>query len=193
MSESPLDLHRTFRAVIEAAGEVGVSHAFIGALPVLAWGRVRATTDLDVVVLAGNDWSRLTSALRARGLEQARSIGPADAADALPDIAVFKSAGERGARVDVFVAKTDFEREVIATAREATVFGLCVRLACPEASIIYKLLAQRRKDVEDVESIFEARAVAGDVLDWAFLEKWAAVWGISDRLSSYRARFGPRR
>lgn len=42
MSESQLDLRQTFRAVIEAAGETGVSHAFIGALPVLAWGRVRA-------------------------------------------------------------------------------------------------------------------------------------------------------
>jgi hypothetical protein len=64
-----------------------------------------------------------------------------------------------------------------------------VRLARPEASIVYKLLAARPRDVDDVEGIFEARAAARDVLDWTFLDRWTDAWGITDRLEPYRCRF----
>ncbi len=50
MNESTLDLRGTFLAVVQALAEERIAHAFIGALPVLAWGRVRATTDIDLVV-----------------------------------------------------------------------------------------------------------------------------------------------
>jgi hypothetical protein len=66
-----------------------------------------------------------------------------------------------------------------------------VRLACPEASIVYKLLAARPRDVDDVEGILEARAAAGDALDWGFLDRWAEAWGIGHRLEPYRERFRP--
>jgi hypothetical protein len=46
-------------------------------------------------------------------------------------------------------------------------------------------------DVDDVESILEARAAAGDTLDWSFLDRWAEAWGIEDRLEPYRERFRP--
>lgn len=157
----------------------------------LAWGRVRATTDIDLVVLAGNDWNRLTEELRRRGFGPGRVVGPADAADALPDISSFDGPGDPSVRVDIFIAKTDFERAVIDTARSASVLGTSVRLARPEGSIIYKLLASRPKDLVDVEGIFEARRAAGDALDWNFLEHWAAEWSIGERLAPYRARFGP--
>jgi hypothetical protein len=51
--------------------------------------------------------------------------------------------------------------------------------------------AARPRDVDDVESILEARAAAGDTLDWSFLDRWAEAWGIEDRLEPYRERFRP--
>lgn len=183
----------TFRDVVEAVDEAGVEHAFIGALPVLAWGRVRATTDIDLVVLASTGWERLVAALNGRGIHRTKHVGPADNTDALPDIAIFHSSPDPGMRVDIFIAKTDFERAVVTSARQATLLGLIVRLASPEASIIYKLLAQRRRDLDDVDSIFEARQAAGQPLDWGFLAHWAEEWGISDRLAPYESRFRPGR
>ena len=191
MSRPDFDVQGTFRAVVDALGESGVPYAFIGALPVLAWGRVRATTDIDLVVEVDSGWTLLSDALAKRGLRSSKEVGPVDPADVLPDIVMFRPDRAVGTRVDVFVAKTDFERAVIESARTADVFGTAVRLASPEASIVYKLLAQRPRDVDDVESVFAARAAVSDALDWAFLEHWAAEWGITDRLAIYRARYGP--
>jgi hypothetical protein len=189
VSRPGLDVQGAFLDVVEALEQSGVPYAFIGALPVLAWGRVRATTDIDLVVAAETGWERLSRALETRGIRPSKQIGPADSHDALPDIAMFRADKAAGTRVDVFIAKTDFERAVIASARSTEVLGATVRLACPEASIIYKLLAQRTRDLDDVENILQARASAGEKLDWDFLDHWADAWGIADRLASYRARY----
>jgi hypothetical protein len=178
VSRPDLDVQGTFRSVVEALQESGLPYAFIGALPVLAWGRVRATTDIDLVVAVGSDWNRLEQALENRNLRRSTDVGPADPEDTLPDIATFRSRSAPGTRVDLFIAKTDFERAVIESARTTEVLDVSVRLARPEASIVYKLLAGRPRDVDDVESIFEARTAAGDPLDWAFLERWVEAWGI---------------
>ena len=76
---------------------------------------------------------------------------------------------------------------------EVITLGTTVRLAAPEASIIYKLLARRPRDLDDVDSIFAARAAVGETLDWNFLDSWAEEWGITDELQGYRARYGPGR
>jgi hypothetical protein len=50
VSRTDFDVQGTFQAVVAALTETGVPYAFIRALPVLAWGRVRATTDIDLVI-----------------------------------------------------------------------------------------------------------------------------------------------
>lgn len=176
----------------EALNEAAVEHVYIGALPVLAWGRPRATTDLDVVVFCDQPgFSRLETALQAREIKPGRHVGPADPADSLPDIAVFWTTSTPSIRLDLFIAKMEFERAVLENARPATVLGAPLTVASCEASIIYKLLASRSKDVADVEGMFEARVAAGAAIDWQFLDHWAEEWGIPERLAPYRARFRP--
>lgn len=191
MSTRSLDLREIFIAVVEVLTQERIPHAFIGALPVLAWGRVRATTDIDLVVTVRNNWGQLATAFARRDIRQRKQVGPTDPSDPLPDVAVFFSAGDVPVRVDVFIAKTDFEYAVVETARDTEVFGVTVRLARAEASIIYKLLAQRRRDLDDVDAIFVARQAAGEALDWQFLDKWATEWGIAERLAPYKTKFGP--
>ena len=55
---------------------------------------------------------------------------------------------------------------------------------------MYKLLADRLKDRPDVQFLFDAAAAARRTLDWAFLKRWCAWWGIDDRLAPYRAFHG---
>lgn len=182
-----------YDAVVDALHEVGLDYAFIGALAAIEWGRPRATTDVDVVLsVEPSQWALVDEALAARNLTAAPGVGPADPDDALPDIAVYWSAGRPSVRLDVFIAKTDFERAVLATACRTNLAGRSVPVASPEAVLIYKLLASRPKDLIDVEAVFEARARAGMALDWLFLDHWASEWAIEERLSPWRAKHGPR-
>jgi hypothetical protein len=93
VSEPDLDVQGTFRSVVEALRESATLYAFIGALPVLAWGRVRATTDIDLVVAVESDWDVFAKALETRGIRQSKHVGPADPADDLP---ISPCSGHRG-------------------------------------------------------------------------------------------------
>ncbi|MGH9185119.1 MAG: hypothetical protein ACRD0U_04780 [Acidimicrobiales bacterium] len=46
-----------------------------------------------------------------------------------------------------------------------------------EDVIVHKLIAWRRRDRDDVDSILEA----GHGLDEAYIEHWAEEWGVTDR------------
>jgi hypothetical protein len=181
-----------YQAVVDALQESGLSYAFIGALAAIEWGRPRATANVDLVVsIDPAHWPSVQAAFQSRGLAPGRGVGPAESSDPLPDIAIFWSDQAPSVRIDLFIAKTDFERTVLEGARVASIGGREVRIASPEAVIIYKLLASRPKDLVDLDSIFESRQLAQAPLDWAFLERWAEAWEISDRLGPYRVRFGP--
>lgn len=176
----------------EALAEAGVSHVFIGALPVLAWGRPRATTDFDFVVYCeAEGLERLSRALERRDIKRFKDVPSSEPGDPLPDMAIFWTKETPAIRVDVFVAKLDFEQAVLQTSKQAVVMGHKLPLASCEASIIYKLVAGRTKDIADVESMFEARAAANETLDWHFLDRWATEWEIAPRLSPWRAKHGP--
>ena len=161
----------------------------MGALGAIAWGRPRATTDLDLVVVCDEvRFGALRDALVLAGFQEGAGVGPADPGDLLPDIAVFWAGARPAVRVDVFIAKLDFEREVVSTAMQAQLFGVIVQVARPEAMLVYKLLASRPKDLIDVESIIEGRSMAGYAIDWGLTRRWAEVWGIEGKVDELRAR-----
>jgi hypothetical protein len=192
VNETPLQVIATFKELLAALRAARCNFAFIGAIPVLAWGRVRATTDLDLVVETTPEAFRaLDAEFRRRGWTPGKAVGPADRSDELPDMLAFWTGASPPVRIDVFIAKLEFERQVIARARSSTIFGERVPVAEPEASIVYKLLASRGRDLDDVNSIFENRRAAGEALDWDFLDHWASEWEITDRLAPYRAKYGP--
>jgi hypothetical protein len=183
-----MNLESIYRSLLEALKETQIPFAFIGALAATAWGRPRSTNDMDLVVLCDDQsFARLRAALEQRDFSMGKGVGALDSSDVLPDIAVFWAGPPPQTRLDVFIAKLAFEREVIATARSAIVLGEEVPTASPEAMLIYKLLANRPKDDLDVEGIIRVRKMAGHRLDWAFLERWADDWGIRDRLEKLRS------
>lgn len=192
MSRPPLPLASVFDAVVRALTDAQAPYAFIGALPPILWGRWRATGDVDVVVLAdATSWLRVEENLRLRGFTRGSAVGPSERGDPLPDMIQFWSAAPTPVPVDVFIAKLDFEREVVSRARTVDLGGAYGQVAAPDASVIYKLVAHRGKDVDDVEAMFENRRLVNDPLDWEFIDRWAEEWEITDRLAPFRARYGP--
>lgn len=184
-----MTLEEVFTRLLAALKASDAPDAFIGALGAIAWGRPRATTDLDLVVLSDLErFNTLRAQLVAVGFEEGAGVGPAESSDPLPDIAVFWAGANPATRVDIFIAKLEFERDVVGTAQTARLFGEEVPLARPEAMLVYKLLASRPKDLIDVDAILEGRALAGVVIDWGLARRWAVEWGIEEKVDTLRAR-----
>src|SRR5207245_6124472 len=98
-------------AVERAVGERG--YAIIGAVARNAWAPPRATTDLDLTVSARDGTlEAIEDALRAVGYRRVRQQ-QADPSEPLPDIVIFRSEEPALRPVDLLVAKTAFEEEVL--------------------------------------------------------------------------------
>jgi predicted nucleotidyltransferase len=176
-------------AVQAAAGAPG-SFAIIGAVARNAWAPPRATTDLDLAVLADASLlARIEVALRGLGYLSVRQHR-ADPADALPDIEIFRSEEAEPRQVDLLIAKTPFEEDVLRRASFTEVGTLRAPVASAEDLIVYKLLADRPRDREDVTAVLRTQARAGTPFDWGHVERWARFWRIEDRLLRLRAQLG---
>lgn len=165
-------------------GAAGAPRAFaiIGALARNAWAPPRATSDLDVAVLGDAAvLERIDGALAALGYRTVREQR-ADAADPLPDIKVFRSDDAELRQVDLLIAKTPFEEEVVRRAATVEIGSLELPVASPEDLIVYKLIADRPRDREDIEAVMRTLDRTGRELDWAHIERWARFWRIEDRL-----------
>ena len=183
------EVEEAFGVVVHALSEAKVDAAFIGAIAVIAWSRVRTTTDVDLVVSAEpSELARLRPCLERRGFSVGAPV-TSDPGESVPDISVFWSGNRPSVRVDIFHAKTEFEREALRLAVPAEVAGQHIRVATPEAVIVYKVLASRAKDELDLRAVFEAAVASKRVLGWASIERWCAEWGIADRLAPWRQEF----
>lgn len=157
-------------AFIKAVEALDAQWMFIGAVPLAAWGQARASTDADFVVsldLLGA-WD-LDVKMAKAGF--AKVAGPAQIPQSTLIVSnyVFERA-EIPFKVDVFLSTTEWDR--LALSRRVKVrFGKRdYWLATAEDLLLYKLMAWRKRDVEDAASIVER---SGDSLDWDYVREWA--------------------
>lgn len=162
------------------------SFAVIGAVARNAWAPPRATTDLDLTISArSNILDAIDAKLREIGYSRVREQR-VESSDSLPDIVIFRSEQGDPQQVDLLLAKTPFEEDVIQRAERVEVGSLSTPVASPEHLVVYKLLADRPRDREDVRAILRTQARAARVFDWARVEQWADFWQIADRLQRVR-------
>jgi hypothetical protein len=167
-------------ALLDLLEQSRLDYALIGAHAVNAWIEPRFTADVDVTVQAGPEGiERLEDLLGQRGYRVTREHG-ADLPSG-PDFVRFASESE-SVTLEVQAAKTEFQRESL---RRAASSGSAPRIATPEDLIVMKLIADRPKDQIDLQGLIRLAA-----LDWAYVERWATEWGVSDRLRALRDRAG---
>jgi hypothetical protein len=131
--------------------ERGLRWYVFGAQAVLAYGRPRFTADVDVTVdFAGQDALEIVDvlaregfmlrfALSAEGLREARLLPLAHVPTTLP--------------VDLVVAGPGLDEEFLARARPIDVAGVAVPIVSVEDLLAMKVLAGRRKDLEDIRGL----------------------------------------
>jgi hypothetical protein len=160
----------------EIFSTAGVSYAVIGGHGVNAWLEPRATGDVDVTMEAGlAAHARIEEALLAAGFRATRMHG-VDLASG-PDFVRYES-DDGIVRLEIQAAKTALQAELLRRARRAE-NGL--RVATPEDLLVLKLIANPPKDRIDVLGL-----AALPSLDWGYVERAAADWGVVDRLRSLR-------
>lgn len=147
---TPPDLVAAAVEALKAAAAGGHRACLIGGMVVPRWGEPRATTDVDLSVLApyGDEEGPLTTML-ARF--QPRH---ADAREFALRHRVLLLRTQSGVAVDVALAAFPFELEAIELASDwEPVPGMQVRTCSAEHLIVYKLVAARPRDIGDVHGI----------------------------------------
>jgi hypothetical protein len=85
-----------------------------------------------------------------------------------------------GVDIDVFLAESSFQHEILARRRPTTIEDATIWLVSPEDLVLLKLLAKRPRDIADIDDILFTQGK----LDEDYLRTWAARLGVSDDLES---------
>lgn len=129
----------------------GVPYTTVGGLAVSLLGRPRATQDIDVVVWLGErPWQSFILAAEAHGFEG--RIGDVLEFAARSRVILLRHAAS-GISIDVSCGALPFELEMLERARTLEVGGVRVKVPTPEDLIVMKAVAQRVKDLDDVEAL----------------------------------------
>lgn len=150
--------------------QLGVECVVIGGLAALRWrAKPRKTMDADFVV---NQLGELDKALSEAGFSF-RILFEQDGAPYL-----INGTTPDGMHLDIFITSTPFEQDVLKHA-----IGI---YASPEDVIIYKLIAWRPQDRDDIKSIFES----GRELDVNYIAHYAEEGGVTDRWQQALLQWG---
>jgi len=153
---------RTYDDIVRAAESVlksrRIDHVFVGGIAVLAFGRQRATSDLDVIAdYRSEDAPFLEREFRRRGFLASAQ----DLKDALTDRAHCTIEDTRSTyRIDLVPATDPAGRDAIATSRRVELGRRLgpIPVASPEHTVVMKLRYGSEQDVEDALAILVSQA-----------------------------------
>jgi len=147
----PATLKAAVRAVGAALSDLPVPGMLIGGIAVIARGVPRLTRDVDVTVAGGVlDLPGIVERLRAH-----------DLVPRIEDAVAFASVNQvlllrhepSGVDIDVSIAWLPFEREALAASELLEIAGGRIPVARAEDLIVYKAIAFRPQDQQDIERL----------------------------------------
>lgn len=151
-------LNEALRQVVVILDELHVPHALIGGLAVAAHGVVRATKDVDfLVVLPLRNAPALAQSLRERGLEATfRRGGHDDPVSGSIQIEVPTPPGS--VRCDLLLAGRRWQSSAVANALAVDLEGFTVRVVQPADLFLLKLYAGGPMDLYDAAHLLELQS-----------------------------------
>jgi len=154
-----------------------VVYAVIGGIAVRAYGIPRATYDVDFTVALPRD--RLETVFAAAeeigySVLDAYRSGWVDAVANMPLVKLRFYLREKGVDADIFLAETPFQESILRRRQRVETDEVTVWLASPEDVILLKLLANRVRDISDVQDILFTQGQ----LDEAYMRHWAEELGV---------------
>lgn len=142
-----------------------IRYCLIGGLAAGFWGEPRYTQDMDFTVSikgeGSGDFFNLLSSHGYRSIKKGNN-----------QIQVTQK-GKLRFQADFILSETEYQEWVIQRAISVEIFDAKVPICTPEDLIILKLLANRRQDLLDVETVLKKRS---SEIDQEYLNKWLIFW-----------------
>jgi hypothetical protein len=172
------DITRELVGIFEAEG---IPYALMGGLAVRIHALPRPTYDVDfTILLPRSELPRLYQLAANLGytVPSAQLTGWIDTVRGLPVVKLQVLVGGSAIDVDIFLAETPFQRQLLTRRQLHRTNGLTAWFVTPEDLILLKLLAGRPKDLVDVADLI---FIQGE-LDEHYLWQWAAELGVATAL-----------
>ena len=159
------------RDLVEALEEMGLAPTIIGGVAISLMTQSRHTDDVDVMILYDPEKaSELIETLGIRGF-QPRFQGMVELAREARMVTMRHVA--TNSVVDIALGCMPFEEEVQARAQVHQAGGVELRLPTPEDMVIFKAIASRPKDLEDIRKL----ALTYPNMDRKRIEHWVLEYG----------------
>ena len=170
-------------ATHEVLESVGVSHGLIGGWAVIAWGRVRATRDVDwLAEIPVSRKKEILLLLAAFGKPDWREAGEDDPIAGLIRV-VPKT--EDGIVTDILLARSKADREALGRCVRVEISGCLLPTVRPEDIVAMKLQAGGGLDCDDACAILSAQS---EKIDEALLLTACRRRRVLDRLALIRKK-----
>lgn len=174
---------QALKTILAALRKLGHLPVLVGGLGIQAWGRIRQTKDVDLLVLSPpQERERLLAAAEAEGLirDPVRPIVTIEGTTILR-LAYCDPKFGITVRVDLIEASGGFLEDVVRRSRPGRLFDQDLRLPTCEDLILMKLLAGRPIDLADSAELLRLNSSS---LDHDDLGKRAADLGLSKLLQT---------
>lgn len=182
------DITAALKDIAGILERIGLTYAVIGGVAVRAYGIPRPTYDLDFTLAIPRDrLAEFYNSVEERGYtvpENYRS-GWVDTVAGMPLVKIKCYIQGHGVDVDVFLAETPFQQEILKRRQIVETPDGIAWLASPEDVVLLKLLAWRPRDVSDVGDVLFTQGE----LDNDYLRQWAGRLGVIDRLDEAVRRY----
>lgn len=163
-----------------------IDYVIVGAFSLFAWGRIRATRDIDIILERKNMKKKME-----KFLEEAEKL------NLVIDKDDFKKSFEKGGHFSIFnknsifyldckFAFTNLDEETLKDKVVLKIFEKRIKFSSPEILIISKLIFGSSKDLEDVRSILIR---SWKKIDFKKLEKFAKKYKIKRKLEKILKSF----
>lgn len=150
-----------------------INLVLMGGIATSVWAKPRATFDIDgIIAISEERLKELLPELQKRGFKFNQKQPFKKIHDLVFLTLYFPPCKTY---VDLFIARSEFQKEIVKYAREVKYNKINVKVISPEDLILLKLKSGREKDMEDVrEIIIENKGK----LNYKYLEKWAQNLGV---------------
>lgn len=157
---------RLLRTIASSLNKSQIPYMVIGGQAVLLYGEPRLTKDIDITLGVGVDHLDLMKAI-VEGLGLKYLMNRVD--DFVKETMVLPVIDQKsGIRIDFIFSFSPYERQAIERARIVPFGRTQVKFASLEDVVIHKMIAERPRDIEDVQSIL----LKNPGYDSQYIEKW---------------------